>query len=177
MTIEVKGLAETLRELGKVEPDLRRTLNREIRNVVKPLVDDINSRIPGDAPLSGMEHQGRTGWANRKTSVIKLDARRPRRNINATSTTKPVSVVRITTRSAPVAIVDMAGKAGGTKSRRDVRFRRPNFSTELAGRLGDPSRFMWRDIENRLGPTLAEMEKVVAEVVRQANQELMKVRR
>jgi hypothetical protein len=35
---------------------------------------------------------------------------------------------------------------------------------------------MWRDIDNRLGPTIAEMEKVVADVVQQANRQLMKVR-
>jgi len=176
MTIEMKGLGETLRDLGKIEPELRKELNREIRNVLKPLVTDINNRIPPSPPLSGMEHQGRTGWGNRKTSVIKIDARRPRRNVNATSTSKPVNVVRIITRGAPVAIVDMAGKAGGTKSRREPKYRRPNFAEELNARLGDASRFMWRDIETNLGPTIAEMEKVVAEVVRQANRELMKVR-
>jgi hypothetical protein len=96
--------------------------------------------------------------------------------VNATSTTKPVNIVRIITRSAPVAIVDMAGKAGGTKSKREAKYQRPKFASELSNRLGDASRFMWRDIETNLGPTIAEMEKVVAEVVRQANRELMKVR-
>ena len=173
MTIEMKGLGETLRDLSKIEPDLRRTLNREIRTVIKPLVEDINSRIPKTAPLSGMNHNGRTGWNNRKTAVIKIDARRPRRNVNATSTTKPVSVVRIITRGAPVAIADMAGKAGGTKSRREPKYQRPNFADAIPG---DASRYMWFQIENKLGPVIAEMEKVVADVVRQANRELMKVR-
>ena len=35
---------------------------------------------------------------------------------------------------------------------------------------------MWRDIDTKLGPVIAEMEKVVADVVQQANRELMKVR-
>lgn len=176
MSAQVKGLGETLRDLGKVEPELRRTLNREIRNVIKPLVTDINARIPSTPPLSGMAHNGRTGWANRKTSVIKIDARRPRRNVNATSTATPVNVVRIVTRGAPVAIVDMAGKAGGSSSRRDVKYQRPNFASALNAQLGTASRFMWRDIETSLGPTIAEMEKVVDDVVRQANRQLMKVR-
>lgn len=176
MSAQVKGLGETLRDLGKVEPELRRTLNREIRNVLKPLVTDINARIPSTPPLSGMAHNGRTGWANRKTSIIKIDARRPRRNLNATSTATPVNVVRIVTRGAPVAIVDMAGKAGGSSSRREQKYQRPNFSSALNSQLGTASRFMWRDIETSLGPTIAEMEKVVDDVVRQANRQLMKVR-
>lgn len=176
MTAQVKGLGETLRDLGKVEPELRRTLNREIRNVLKPLVTDINARIPAAPPLSGMAHNGRTGWANRKTSVIKIDARRPRRNVNAVSTATPINIVRIITRGAPVAIVDMAGKAGGSSSRREQKYQRPNFARELNAQLGDASRFMWRDIDTKLGPVIAEMEKVVADVVQQANRELMKVR-
>ena len=176
MTAQVKGLGETLRDLGKVEPDLRRTLNREIRNVLKPLVTDINARIPATPPLSGMAHNGRTGWANRKTSVIKIDARRPRRNINAVSTSTPINIVRIITRGAPVAIVDMAGKAGGSSSRREQKYQRPNFALALNAQLGDASRFMWRDIDTKLGPVITEMEKVVADVVQQANRELMKVR-
>ena len=176
MSAQVKGLGETLRDLGKVEPELRRTLNREIRNVVKPLVTDINARIPSTPPLSGMAHNGRTGWSNRKTAVIKIDARRPRRDLTATTTGKPVNVVRIVTRGAPVAIVDMAGKAGGGTSRRELKYQRPNFASALNAQLGTASRFMWRDIDNRLPPVLAEMEKVVADVVQQANRQLMKVR-
>ena len=70
----------------------------------------------------------------------------------------------------------MAGKAGGAKSRREQNYRRPNFAGDLNAALGEASRFMWRDIDNRLGPVIDEMEKVVAEVVQQANRELMRVR-
>ncbi len=175
MTAQVKGLGETLRDLGKVEPELRRTLNREIRNVVKPLVTDINARIPSTPPLSGMAHNGRTGWDNRKLVVIKLDARKPRRRPNNPTNFSDVSVVRITTKGAPVAIADMAGKAGGSRSRREPKYQRPNFATVLDSRLGGASRFMWRDIENKLGPVNAEMEKVVEDVMRQANRALGRI--
>ena len=173
MTIKVEGLAETLRDLGKIEPDLRRTLAKEMRNVVKPLVADINNRIPKLAPLEGMMHNGRTGWSNRKNAVVKIDFRRPRRNVNAVSTEKPVNVVRIITRGAPVAIADMAGKAGGHASKAEPKFRRPNFAQDLPG---NASRYMWFQIENKIGPVQTELRKVVDDVVRQANRELMKVR-
>jgi hypothetical protein len=173
MTIQVEGLAETLRDLGKIEPDLRRKLNREMRNVIKPLVTDINNRIPKLAPLEGMMHNGRTGWPNRKNAVIKLDARRPRRDVNATSTEKPVNVIRIITRGAPVAIADMAGRAGGQASQAEPRFQRPNFSRDLPG---NASRYMWYQIENKIGPINVELRKVIDQVVKEANRELMKVR-
>jgi len=173
MTMQVKGLGETLRDLGKVEPDLRKKLNRQIRDVVKPVLDEINNEIPKQAPLSGMEHSGRTGWAKRKNVVLKIDARRPRRNVNAVSSSKQVSLVKIITKGAPVAIADMAGKAGGTKSRREAKYQRPNFAGALPG---EASRYMWKDADRKLRMIEDQMRPVIADVVRQANRELMKVR-
>ncbi|MFZ9158197.1 MAG: hypothetical protein ACO230_08900, partial [Ilumatobacteraceae bacterium] len=71
MSIEVRGLKEALRDLQKLEPELRKEINKEIRNTVKPLVTNINNRIPGAPPLSGMAHNGRTGWARKKPVAIK----------------------------------------------------------------------------------------------------------
>ena len=164
MTIQAIGLKEALRDLNKLDPALRREIGKDIRNVVKPLVDAINGRVPGAAPLSGMNHSGRTGWTRRKGVAVKMDTRKPRNHPN-----KPfqdiVSVIRVSTKDAPTAIVDMAGKAGGGRSRRTAQYRRPNFAPALSARLGQPSRFMWRDIdgqvleiENNLAPIIKRIE-------------------
>ena len=164
MTIQAIGLKEALRDLGKLDPALRREIGKDIRQVVKPLVDTINGRVPGGAPLSGMNHNGRTGWSRRKAVAIKLDSRKPRNHPN-----RPfqdiVSVVRVSTKDAPTAVVDMAGKAGGNQSRAATPRRRPNFAPALSARLGQPSRFMWRDIDgqvleiqNNLAPIISRIE-------------------
>jgi len=164
MTIQAIGLREALRDLNKLDPALRREIGKEIRQIVKPLVDTINGRVPGSAPLSGMNHNGRTGWNRRKAVAIKLDTRKPRNYPN-----RPfhdvVSVVRVSTKDAPTAIVDMAGKAGGNQSRAAAPRRRLNFAPALSARLGQPSRFMWRDIDgqvleiqNNLAPIINRIE-------------------
>ena len=171
MTIQVKGVGETLRELGKINPSLKRELNKDIRKVLKPMLTEITQSIPTLAPLSGMIHNGRTGWPNRKNPLIKIDARKPRRNLNAPSMSVPVNIVRITTKGAPVAIVDMAGKAEGTKSRREAKYQRPKFARNLPG---EPSRFMWRNAEKTLANVEREMNDTIDRVVREANIELAK---
>ena len=173
MTIKVKGVAETLRELGKINPSLKKELNKDIRAILKPLLAEINQSIPTSPPLSGMAHNGRTGWPNRKNALIKIDNRKPRRALNATTTSVPVNIVRITTKGAPVAIADMAGKAGGTTSRREPKYQRPNFGRALPG---DPSRYMWKNAEKTIGSVEREMNDTIKRVVRDANNELMKVR-
>jgi hypothetical protein len=173
MTIQVKGVGETLRELGKINPSLKKELNKDIRNILKPLLAEINQSIPSAPPLSGMAHNGRTGWSNRKNSVIKIDSRKPRRNLNEPRMSVPVNIVRITTKGAPVAIVDMAGKAGGSSSKRETRYQRPNFAGALPG---EPSRFMWAKASDSLSMIEREMDSTIKAVVLRANQEMARIR-
>ena len=173
MTIQVKGVAETLRDLGKINPSLKKELNKDIRNILKPMLSEINQSIPASPPLSGMAHNGRTGWGNRKNAVIKIDTRKPRRGLNETMSKVPVNIVRIVTKGAPVAIVDMAGKGGGTTSRREPKYQRPTFARSLPG---DPSRFMWKNAEKTIASVEREMNNTIKAVVFRANQELMKVK-
>lgn len=173
MSVEVKGLAEAIRTLNKVEPGLRRVMTREIRDAVRPLVEDINNSIPAGAPLSGMNHNGRTGWKRRRTVVIKVDARKPRRHVNRPNYST-LSVVRVGTRDAPTAIVDMAGKAGGSSSRARPGRARPNFSGALGGTA---SRFMWPAADRNLGSIERNLEDITKRIQFEANKELMKVYR
>jgi hypothetical protein len=173
MTIQVKGVAETLRELGKINPSLKKELNKDIRAILKPLLSEINQSIPTSPPLSGMAHNGRTGWSNRKNSVIKIDTRKPRRNLNEPRMSVPVNIVRITTKGAPVAIVDMAGKAGGSSSKRETKYQRPNFANALPG---NPSRFMWAKAADSLSMIEREMNDTIQRVIRDANQEMARIR-
>ena len=171
MTIQAIGLKEALRDLGKIDPTLRREIGKDIRQIVKPLVDTINGRVPGAAPLSGMNHNGRTGWQRRKAVAIKLDSRKPRNHPN-----RPfqdiVSVVRVSTKDAPTAITDMAGKAGGGQSRATAPRRRPNFAPALSARLGQPSRFMWRDIDGQILEIQNNLKPVIDRIEDEINRDL-----
>ncbi|MFZ9903594.1 MAG: hypothetical protein ACO3FT_08060 [Ilumatobacteraceae bacterium] len=171
MTIQATGLKEALRDLNKLEPSLRKEIGRDIRRIVKPVADTINTRIPGGPPLSGMAHNGRTGWGNRKAVAIKLDTRKPR-NRPGRPFHSIVSVVRVGTKDAPTAIADMAGKAGGGTSRRSPQYRRPNFARALTSRLGPASRFMWRDIDQQLEAVQDELQPVIRRVEDAVNRDL-----
>jgi hypothetical protein len=161
MKAQVVGLKETLRDLNKLDKELSKEIRRDIRKTVQPLADKINQAIPGGPPLSGMAHSGRTGWANRRKVAVKLDTRKPRRYIDRPGRIV-TNVVRVTTKDAPTAIVDMAGRAGGSQSRAPFSRQRPNFSSALTSRLGPPSRFMWREAED----ALPEIERETLAIVR-----------
>ena len=171
MKAQVVGLKETLRDLNKLDKELSKEIRKDIRKVVQPLADAITASVPAQAPLSGMAHSGRTGWQNRKKVAVKLDTRKPRRYVNRPGRTV-TNVVRLTTKDAPTAITDMAGKAGGSQSRRDARYQRPNFSRALTARLGPPSRFMWRTAEDRLQELQNDMKPIIDRVEKIMNKDL-----
>jgi hypothetical protein len=171
MKAQVVGLKETLRDLNKLDKELSKEIRKDIRKAVQPLADAITASVPSGAPLSGMAHAGRTGWEKRKKVAVKLDTRKPRRHMDRPGRTT-INVVRVTTKDAPTAIVDMAGKAGGTQSRARPGRQRPNFSKALTARLGPPSRFMWRTAEDRLDDVEKDMMPIIRRVEQIMNRDL-----
>ena len=171
MKAQVVGLKETLRDLNKLDKELSKEIRKDIRKVVQPLADAITASVPAQAPLSGMAHSGRTGWQNRKKVAVKLDTRKPRRYVGRPGRTI-TNVVRVTTKDAPTAITDMAGKAGGSQSRAPQSRRRPNFSRALTSRLGPPSRFMWREAEDKISDIQRDMEPIIKRVEQAINRDL-----
>jgi len=174
MSIQVQGLQESLRVLGRFEPELKKQFAKDVQRIVKPLKDKIDQRIPKTAPLSGWDHNGAKGWAPKKVSV-RTDTRLPRRRVGTTGT-NVINVVRLTTRGSSVAIADMAGKAGGASSRAAANRRRPNFAQALSARLGDPSRFMWKDIDDSIETIVDELKPLISQVEDAANKQLMRIR-
>jgi hypothetical protein len=85
-----------------------------------------------------------------------------------TAGAEQIAVVRVVTKGAPVAITDMAGKAGGTKSRRESKYRRPNFASALQG---DPSRYMWKDIEGMIADTERALMPIIEQFMTDAKRE------
>jgi hypothetical protein len=59
----------------------------------------------------------------------------------------------------------MAGKAGGTKSRRESKYRRPNFASAL-DRIGTPSRFMWKDVESMAADAERALKPIIDQFMR-----------
>jgi hypothetical protein len=165
--LDTYGLQDALKKMQKINPAIRRTLLKDTKVAAQPLVDLINSRIPQTPPLSGMNHNGRTGWKNVKKVQISLNTRKPRKG-SVTAGAEQIAVVRVVTKGAPVAITDMAGKAGGTKSRREPKYRRPNFDSALRG---TPSRYMWKDVDQMVAETERALMPIIDQFMVDAQRE------
>ena len=104
--IRIEGVKETLQLLDAVQPGSIRELRKDIRRIAEPAVTAIRSSLPSTAPLSGMQHYGRTRYSGAKVRA-NLDLRAHRLSNSH-------SLVRIEVISpsdaAGLEIADMAGR-------------------------------------------------------------------
>ena len=170
VNLDTYGLQDALRKMQKIDPALRRAVLKDIKKAAEPLTTTINNRVPGAPPLSGMKNNGRTGWDKVKKVVVSLNTKKPRRRVDRPGY-EQLAVVRVITKGAPVAIVDMAGKAGGSQSRAPVERRRPNFASALGSRLGDASRFVWRDVDSLQAEAERALKPIIDQVIADAQKD------
>ena len=185
-TIEVKGLKESLRLLNRLAPAMRREIGKEFRQLAKPGQQAAQELREKGEDVPGFHHHGRTGLWGWKAIAVKVDTRKARRrNAKQGADWESLGVVKITTKDAASAIMDMAGKVGRVQTSGQSRpyDGRPN-GHRLNGQGGHmirkltkeyghaASRFMWRGAEQGLNGTEAEFRDLVRKVERELQRAL-----
>lgn len=138
---KLEGLDRAARELNKVDKGIIRQLRKDLGKELRPIGREIAREVDPFAPLSGMRHQGRTGWSQPKSSIIF----RPTRKAKGTRGT-PVVSLKMTGRNklAGFDIAELAGARGlqystnPKKGRAFVKALKKNspFADFKAGRFG-----------------------------------------
>lgn len=121
MPVTVEGVVGLRRALGKLAPDIKKELDKEVRAALKPIIADARSKVPGSAPgglynwnFPGYERKSRTG---RKNGFPDYNAQVIRRGLaysvapSRLRNSGFVSLFTLFNRSAIGAIVETAGRA------------------------------------------------------------------
>lgn len=105
-SIKVQGVKEMLQLLDAVQPGSIKELRKDIRQIAQPAVTAIKSNLPTSAPLSGMNHYGRTRFAGARVNAQLLLGR------SIDSDTIPLVRLQVVSPSDAVGleIADMAGR-------------------------------------------------------------------
>ena len=179
-SVEVVGLKNALKELNKTDKALRKEIGKDIKKAAEPILKAIRELSPETAPLSGMDHQKRTGWkrGQDKNIVLKVDTRNARKRNAATGAVfESVGTIKVIAKGGPLIMADMAGRAGGQKSKNAFRAR-PNFHTALDGAIGrGASRFMWAGAEKNIDLFQKELEPIVKRVMDAVGRKIVEVKR
>lgn len=191
------------RDLKEIEPQLLRDMRKEIKNIAKPIERRIKSNIPSRPPMSGMGgvvkykngsyaiNEGRLRWdgqgLNPTTGKLTKNYQPDKTTISAAgkssgrSLTTPL--VKVIMQSAPVSMVDMAGRVnrGRPRSREytvrlrngELQRRRHKVTTQgrqfMANLSGSASRFGWPALESQIDAVAREIDQVIQKYYRRAN--------
>ena len=155
VTIEVEGVKQTLRQLRRLDPEMRKQFDRDARQVVKPLMDDAKQRYTR-VPLSGFNRR----WKDITPRTIGRYRSGVQFKVNTSN--KRGAVFTVLQRNAAASVFDMAGRKGPNQLSR---------SLERAG-WGRASRVMWPAAESKGDQAVAELldlvNKVASRLDRQA---------
>jgi len=117
--VEVQGLKEALRVLGKFDVTLRKQFTKDFKQAVSPVVEAAQANIPNKPPLSGMTRKwkGKPLWADNRNHErdikLRLDTRRARnRNRSMGAQWETVGTIGVIAGGRALAIFDMAGRKG-----------------------------------------------------------------
>ena len=154
---EFVGVADAVKALRRIDPDLRKQFNRDVKQITRPIVSEAQNSYPEEY-LSGMTR----AWAPRGRPVMPYNARKARSGVQTKVDTRrgAHAVIAVVQRDAAASIVEVAGK------------RNANPLGTALDRFGKPSRVMWPAAERNLPAVERELSDAVAVVMRQTSQEL-----
>lgn len=175
VSFQVTGIKESLKELNKLAPDLRRQITKDFKTITQPMVDAAKAATPEDPPLTGMNRKWKKikggVWNNSQVDrgiQVKIDTRRARkRNLTAGAQYETLGAFIFQSREVWGIIFDMAGRGGAedrgfqnrTYGGQEYRYTWNNtLIRNLNAKWGQASRYMW--------PTAIDYQPQMEEVVR-----------
>jgi hypothetical protein len=158
--VRVIGIQHALKQLHKINPELRKQFTKRYKDITKPVVAQAKAAFPSDPPLSGMgrPHTRLGGWDGglvRKGVIAKINTRKGRG--------QEVAVFVIQQRTGWGSIFDIAGRSNASSQ----------FVQNLMGKgYGGASRAMWPAYESNATAVQAAVIELVADVRDTVNRNL-----
>lgn len=160
LDVKVIGMAEVVVTLNGIDKDIVKRARKDLRTAAQPVARAVKSNIPREAPLTGMQHMGRTGWnlsgvkVNVKVNFSKKAERRGSQLVSIVAGSKGLG-------GAAFEIADMAGRKsnGNTRSGRAM-IRGLNNTSGRASRFVYPAaQAALPYVENSLRDTIRQLQK------------------
>lgn len=146
-TLKVDGVKETIAELRRIDPELRKTFNANVRAIVKPLVDQAKQRYKAIQYPSGTARR----WEQRGREIFPLDPSRAVRGVGVkTSTSKRnASTIVVVQSNAGASVFEFADSG--------------NLGASFRSKNGGTPRVMWPTADDKLPQVTENMAALVDE--------------
>ncbi len=162
-SVEVSGVKSAIKELRKIDPELRKQFNKDAKEVVRPVVEAAKSNYPATF-LSGMSR----AWTQNGKPKFPYSQSKAKSGVRLKVDTrgKAVSIINVAQNNRAAAIIDMAGKKGGGSRRGEV------FIANLTEKAVRPSRVMWPAFESNETQVQFAMVQLINSVMERVDKEI-----
>jgi len=194
ISVGVVGLKESLKQLNKIAPTLRRQITKDYVQIMQPVVNTVQKIIPTIPPVSGMSKGWKTasglemlpasGWNGNKAQKLLKPKINTRKVKEFRGNVENVGTFGLVLKGYVNTVVDMAGRqsAGnrdvfsrvGSHGRRVGTVGGPLLIAMLQSRYGGASRAVWAGYERSKTELDHEMEQLVQRVMDLVNTEMAK---
>lgn len=158
-TVKVEGVKEAIKELGRIDPALKKRFTRDAQAIVDPVLRDAKARYP-ELPLSGMAR----AWTDESgRQILPWDLRKVRRGVRFKVDTSRKNVNTIYVQQA-----DRAGAVFEAAGRRS----QDQFARALGPLRAERSRVLGPALERRANDVQTGIRRLVDQVARQTGRRL-----
>lgn len=161
LTVSVTGAKQAMNDLRKFDQEAYWKSLDKIKAAAGGIVASIDGNFPG-VPPRGFQHNGRTGWSQRKPTEVQYGGRQPKR----WKRDQVWPLLRVKVVDAPRMIFDMAG----------AKTRGNPLDVNLSGNYGPASRAVWRVSEQTRRTANKAITDAMREVVASTNRKLSVIR-
>ena len=158
-SIQVDGVKEAIRHLNKCEPGFKKLFTANVKEIGKPVTDAMKNQYDNSRFPSGTLRN----WSQNGRALFPLDASKAKRGVGVrVNTGRRGAAMSIYQKNPGAAIFDIAGRA-------NTNALGMAFDTKF-GRTA--SRVIWPEFESKQTQFVAEIEKVVDDLMKETNKNL-----
>lgn len=154
--IEIYGVKAAIKELRTLDPEMRKDINREAKELAKPVIDAAKRNYPPQF-LSGMSRK----WSDRGRQVFPYDQGKALKGVvlKIDTSKKNQGLIVVIQKDPAASIIDMAGKKGGSNKRGE------SMIAALTLYFGPPSRVMWPAYEQNAAAVEQGFRELIEKVM------------
>lgn len=155
-TVRVDGVKLTIRELRRIDPELRRTFNRDVREILKPVIDEARRRYQSIEYPSGTARK----WQQNGREKFPLTNKESVRGVGVKIDTRKrnASTIVVVQSNAGASIFEFAN--GG------------NLGASFKTKNGGTPRVIWPAADSRMPQVIDNMRDLVDRVADEISRSL-----
>jgi hypothetical protein len=148
MTVQVQGVKETIRELKNIDPEIRRSFNRNVKAIVRPVIEDAQRKYRSENYPSGTARNWQQG--GRPKFPLSGDKAARATSSSIRTAKKNTSTILIINKNAGATIFEFADTG--------------SLGAAFRGKNGAPARTLWPSTTKNMPQVIDEMTKLIRSV-------------